>query len=146
MTAESASLYDSDILEWSERQCALLRQIAEGTPTNETPDWNNIIEELGDVGLNSLRACRSLLVQAIAHEMKAAAWPMTEYVSRWRHDAANFRIDAREVFTPSMRRRLDLDAIYRRALRELPLEIDGKRPLDLPPTCPMTLDELLGEP
>ncbi len=140
-----SDLYEADILEWSERQSELLRQIAAGTAPNEPPDWNNIIEELAEVGRNSLRACRSLLVQAIAHEMKAAAWPTTEYVARWRHDAANFRLDAREVFTPSMRGRLDLEAIYRRALRELPLEIDGTPPLPLPPTCPMTLDELLAE-
>jgi hypothetical protein len=140
-----SDLHEADILEWSERQSALLRQIAAGTPPNEPPDWHNIIEELAEAGLNRLRACRSLLVQAIAHEMKAAAWPTSEYVARWRHDAANFRVDAREVFTPFMRRRLDLEAIYRRALRELPPEIDGKPPLPLPPTCPMTLEELLAQ-
>lgn len=140
-----SDLYDVDVLEWSERQAALLRRIAVGAATNEAPDWDNIIEELTDVGRNSLRACRSLLMQAIAQEMKAKAWPDSEYVARWRHDAANFRLDAREVFTPSMRQRLDLDAIYRRALRELPLEIDGKKPLPAPPVCPMPLAELLGE-
>lgn len=76
-------LYDSDILTWSERQAELLRRIAAGEPPNEMPDWRNIIEELADVGRNSLRACRSLVVQAVAHEMKARAWPNSEYVARW---------------------------------------------------------------
>lgn len=137
--------YDTDILEWSERQTALLRRIAAGEPPNETPDWDNIIDELGDVGLNSLRACRSLLMQAIAHQLKAAAWPASNHAARWRHDAETFRLDAREVFTPSMRQRLDIDAIYRRALRELPPEIDGQKPIPPPPLCPITLAELLGE-
>ena len=138
-------LYGSDILEWSEHQAGLLRRLAAGEPVNETPDWPNIVEELADVGLNRLHACRSLLVQALAHDLKAAAWPTTQYVARWRHDATTFRLDAREVFTPSMRRRLDLDAIYLRALRELPAEIDGRPPLPLPAACPATLDELLSE-
>ena len=136
--------YDADILAWSDEQTALLRRLAAGEPINETPDWEHIIEELADVGLNTLRACRSLLVQALAHDLKAAAWPTSEYVARWRHDAENFRLDAREVFTPSMRQRLDIEAVYRRALRELPSEIDGRPPLSLPQICPATLDELLG--
>ena len=73
------------------------------------------MDELADVGLNSLRACRSLLVQAVAHDLKAAAWPDSQHVARWRHDAENFRLDARKVFAPSMRQR-----------------------------CPATLEELLG--
>ena len=96
------------------------------------------------MGLNSLRACRSLLVQAVAHDLKAAAWPDSQHVARWRHDAENFRLDAREVFAPSMRQRLDMEAIYRRALRELPPEIDRRPPLPLPERCPATLEELLA--
>jgi len=140
-----SDLYDSDILTWSERQAELLRRIAAGEPPNEMPDWANIIEELADVGRNSLRACRSLLVQAVAHEMKARAWPTSEYVARWRHDAENFKLDAREVYTKSMRQHLDLDSIYRRALRELPPEADHRQPLPAPTECPFSLDELLGE-
>ena len=137
------SEYETDSLAWSEEQAALLRRMASGE-TTVTPDWANIIEEIETVGLNSLRACRSLLIQALAHDLKAAAWPNTQYVGRWRHDAETFRMEAREVFTPSMRQRLDLDAIYRRALRELPDTIDGAPPLPAPPECPVTLEELLG--
>jgi len=140
-----SDLYDSDILTWSERQAELLRRIAAGEPPNEMPDWANIIEELADVGRNSLRACRSLLVQAVAHEMKTRAWPTSEYVARWLHDAENFKLDAREVYTKSMRQHLDLDSIYRRALRELPPEADHRQPLPAPTECPFSLDELLGE-
>ena len=137
--------YDADILAWSAEQTALLRRLAAGESINETPDWDHIIEELADVGLSTLRACRSLLIQALAHDLKAAAWPNSEYVARWRHDAEICRLDAREVFTPSMRQRLDIEAIYRRALRELPPEIDGRPALPLPQTCPATLDELFGK-
>ncbi len=138
--------YETDVLAWSERQSALLRRIAAGERVNDRDlDWSHIAEEIEDVGLSGLRAFRSLLVQALAHDMKAAAWPATAYVARWRHDAETFRLDAREVFAPSMRQKIDIEAIYRRALRELPPEIDGQKPLPLPATCPATLDELIAD-
>ncbi|HEX5328104.1 MAG TPA: DUF29 domain-containing protein [Acetobacteraceae bacterium] len=137
--------YETDVLAWSERQAALLRRLAAGERVNDRDlDWPNIAEEIQDAGLSSLRAFRSLLIQVLAHEMKAAAWPASVHAARWRHDAGNFRLDAREVFTPSMRQKIDLAAIYRRALRELPPEIDGCKPLPLPAVCPATLDELIA--
>ena len=45
-----------------------------------------------------------------------------------------------------MRQRLDLEKIYRRALRIIPETIDGQPPLPLlAATCPMSLSELLSE-
>lgn len=138
--------YETDVLAWSEQQAALLRRLAAGERVNDRDlDWTNIAEEIEDVGLSSLRAFRSLLVQALAHEMKAVAWPASVHAARWRHDAGNVRLDAREVFTPSTRQKIDLAAIYRRALRELPPEIDGCKPLPLPAACPATLDELIAD-
>ena len=58
-----SDLYDKDILEWSERQAELLRRHAAGERINDTDlDWSNIIEEVADVGRNTLRACRSQLL------------------------------------------------------------------------------------
>jgi Domain of unknown function DUF29 len=67
------SEYDTDILRWSEHQAGLLRQHAAGSRENDAIDWPNIIEEVEDVGRNSLRACRSLLLQALLHDLKAEA-------------------------------------------------------------------------
>jgi hypothetical protein len=44
-----------------------------------------------------------------------------------------------------MRQRLDLQTIYRRALRGLPVTIDDQPPLPVPDVCPFTLDELLAD-
>ena len=70
-----SGFYDEDVLEWSEHQARLLRLYAEGRPGNEPPDWANIIEELESVGRSQLSAVRSLLIQAIAHDLRAEAWP-----------------------------------------------------------------------
>jgi len=129
---QMGEFYDADILEWSEAG-------------NEVPDWANIIEEVESVGRSQLSAVKSLLVQALVHDLKAEAWPLVSYVPHWRAEARGFRGDAAEAFTPSMRQRIDIAELYRRALSRLPETIDGLAPLPVPDTCPVTLDDLLGE-
>ena len=43
-----------------------------------------------------------------------------------------------------MRQKIDLAGIYADALKALPEQMDGQPPQPLPPTCVMTLDELLA--
>ena len=138
-------LYDVDVLEWSEHQARLLRQHAAGEPANEAPDWTNIIEEVESVGRSQLSAVKSLLVQALLHDLKAEAWPLSREVPHWRAEARGFRGDAAEAFTPSMRQRIEVAALYHRAVNRMPESIDGVPPLPVEAVCPVTLDELLGD-
>ncbi len=137
-------LYEDDILEWSERQARLLRDHAAGRPGNEAPDWANVIEEIESVGRSQLSAVRSLLVQALLHDLKIAAWPLSRDVPHWRAEARGFRDEAADTYAPSMRQHIDMAELYRRALRRLPDIQDGQPPLPVPDACPATLDELLG--
>ena len=84
------------------------------------------------------------LVQALAHMLKAEAWPNSQTVPGWRADARHFRNEAAAAFSPSMRQKINLARLYRRALSELPETIDGQPKLPLPDDCPLTLDELLS--
>ena len=141
-----SELYDTDVLLWSEQQAALLRRLAAGERVNQQIDWENVVEEIESVGSEQLHAVESLLMQALAHMAKAEAWPSSRDVPHWRAEARRFRIEAAARFAPSMRQRLDLDKIYRRALRVIPETIDGQPPVPLlAATCPMTLNELLSE-
>lgn len=138
--------YDTDILVWSEHQAELLRRRAAGALVNDADlDWPNIAEEIESVGSAQLHAVQSLLVQALIHMLKAEAWPLARDVYHWRGEAVRFRGDAADRFTPSMRQRIDLERLYRRALRAMPDRIDSLPPLPVPPVCPVTLDELLAE-
>ena len=136
--------YDSDILEWSERQAALLRRRAAGDLVNEAElDWPNIAEEIEDVGRSELHAVESLLVQALRHMLKAEAWPLSRDAPSWRADAIDFRQQARRRFAPSMRPKIDVASLYADARRALPETMDGLPPLPNQSEIP-TLDELLG--
>jgi hypothetical protein len=139
-----SDLYDDDILLWGERQGELLRRIAAGEPVNERPDWVNIIEEVESVGRSDLRAVESLLLQAFMHMLKSEAWPDSLSVPVWQSDALLLRAQARRAFSPSMRQRIDVSALYADAVHAMPTMIDGRPPQPVSPICPMTLDELLG--
>ena len=143
-----ADLYDEDILQWSERQAELLRRMAQGDRVNDQVDWENVAEEIVDVGRSELRAVASHLVQALLRDLKAEAWPLSREVPHWRAEARGHRDDARAAFTRSMAQReeLEVSELYRRALRRMPEMIDGVPPLPVPAECPVTLDELLAEP
>jgi hypothetical protein len=138
--------YDSDILSWSERQAELLRRHVAGERINSADlDWPNIIEEVADVGRNTLRACRSHLLQALLHDLKAKAWPQSRNAPHWRSEASVARINAADAFTPSMRQWIDLTDLYAKAVRAMPESVDGQPPLSVETVCPVTLDELLQD-
>ena len=122
------SEYETDIVLWSEHQSELLRRVAAGERVNDQVDWENVIEEIADVGINTVRACRSLLLQALIHMLKAEAWPLSRDAPSWRAEAKRFRVDAADAFAPSMRQKIDVNAIYAKALRLLPEAIDGQPP------------------
>ncbi len=140
------SLYETDALAWSERQAALLRQVADGTRPNEKVDWPNVIEEVQDVGLSELRACQSLLEQALTHLLKLDAAPDGQDARHWRDEVRAFLNDAQRRFTPSMRQRLGLDDLYNRALRRARAMAEvGDQTPPWPQKCPFSLQELLSD-
>lgn len=142
-----ADLYDNDILLWSEHQADLLRRRAAGELVNEAElDWPNIAEEIESVGRSELRSVESHLVQALLHDLKAEAWPLSRDVPHWRAEARGHRADARRALAPSMRQKIDLAELYRDALRRMPDAMDGQAPAPVPQVCPVTLKELLAEP
>jgi len=141
-----SDLYDDDILLWSEHQARLLRRRAAGELVNDAElDWPNIAEEIESVGREQLHAVESFLVQALLHDLKAQAWPLSREVPHWRAEARRFRGDAASRRAPSMRQRIDMAKVYRRALRAMPETLDDQPPLPVPESCPVTLDELLAE-
>jgi len=140
-------LYERDALAWAEQQAALLRRLAAGEAVNEAVDWPNVIEEVEDVGQSQVRACRSLLRQALVHLLKLQAWPDSLAAGHWRSELVGFLIDARDCFTPSMRQRIDLGDVYGTALIQFRSGAnDPAPPRPLAETCPFGLDELLAKP
>jgi hypothetical protein len=138
-----SNLYDDDILLWSQAQAAALRRRA----ANEI-DWDNVAEEIEDVGKSQLRAVVSHLVLALLHDLKSEAWPASRDLPHWRAEARGHRDEARGADAPSMaqRKELAIERLWRAALRRMPETEDGLAPLPVPSECPATLAELLAPP
>jgi len=139
-----SDLYEDDIALWSEQQGDLLRRLARGEKVNEQIDWENVAEEIESVGRNERHAVESHLIQAMAHALKARAWPQSNALSHWDAEMRAARGDARRHFSPSMRQLIDMPDIYNAALDRVPEEIDGQPPQPLSVVCPLSLDELLA--
>ena len=138
-----STLYDADIVLWSEQQADKLRRIARGEQPNEV-DWENIVEEIESVGRSELKSVASLLRHALEHFLKAAAWPDAPSARKWVNEAYSFLDDAEDGWAPSMAQRIDLAQLYRRALDSVRrLDMDEGVPGPLPATCPVALDDLL---
>lgn len=138
-------LYEQDFLLWTEEQARLLQRLAAGEPgVNMAVDWPHVIEELEAMGRSELKACRALLRQAMAHLLKLHAWPGSGAAVHWAHEVRALLGDAAEEFSPSMRQRLDVAALYAdAAYRTRGMEDASGPPLPWPEACPWTLDDLL---
>ncbi len=138
------NLYEDDILLWSERQAALLRRLAAGEHVNDRHlDWANLGEEIEALGRAELRTVEALLTQAIVHRLKQTCWPLSNEVPLWHCREIRRRQDAADAFSPSMRQRVDLPRINRRAMQRLETTLDGVPPGPAPDLSAVTLDEWL---
>ena len=139
-------LYEHDVLAWADHQAVLLRRLAAGEGVNEAVDWPHVIEEVQDVGLSELRACQSLLEQALTHLLKLHTMPDSQSAKHWRDEVRAFRHDVQRRFTPSMQQRIGLDDLYDKAIERVraAMEDNGVVLLPLPEACPFTLEDLIG--
>lgn len=142
------SLYDADILLWSEQQADLLRRLARGERVNDAVDWENLIEEVGDVGRSEFNSVASLLEVGLIHLLLAHGSPRPEPVAHWRSEAITALAGATRRYAPSMGQRIDLGEIWAIALlasREK-LASDGGPATALPDACPFAVGDLIRRP
>src|SRR5271165_4336266 len=139
-------LYERDALAWSERQAALLRRVARGERVNDV-DWDHVVEEIEDVGRSELHAVEWYVEQLLALLLRLRGWPELRSRDHWRGEIVTSRAGAARGFAPSMRQRIDLEGIYRTAVRQIePRRYGGRHMLTSPATCPVTLDQMLSLP
>jgi hypothetical protein len=104
----------------------------------------HVVEEIENVGLSELNAVHPYLWQILVNLLKSHGWPTLGACRHWRSEIVAFQTDAQHRFAPSMRQRIDLEAIYARAALQIePLLYGGKAGLAAPANCPVTLDALL---
>jgi hypothetical protein len=144
MATIAKALYDTDFVEWTAQNAALLRQ-----GRFDEVDLEHVAEEIEDLGERDLVAVRSQLRRMLMHLVKQKIQPERDGAS-WRGSIVNAQgaiIDYLEN-SPSLLRPLtdSLPATYRRAIKEALSEtgLAGQRnDLGIPETCPFNLSQLL---
>jgi hypothetical protein len=144
-----STLYDDDILLWSEQQAAAIRRLRETTRglPNEL-DIENVAEEIESVGRSELATVESYIELILVHLIKLVVEPEAESVRHWREEVGGFHSGLRRRYAPSMRRRVDIDEIWNDAREQLRLGSGGAEPEvvgRLADKCPVVLDDLLGK-
>ena len=139
------TLYDTDVLVWSEQQAELLRRLARGERVNGV-DWENVVEEVESVGRSEFQAVASLLDVALTHLLAVFASPSPEPMPHWRSEARAALARAARRASPSMAGRLDLQDLWGLARDSAADKLGpyGGPARAMPDACPFTVAELLN--
>lgn len=137
------SLYDSDFCRWTSVMADRLRNRDAGSL-----DWENLAEEIEDVGKSLSRELRSRFKVLIAHLLKWQFQPELREGSTWLGTIVEQRIDIIDLLeeSPSLQAKVsDVWAkFYRDAVRIVAAEMRvDKR--TLPVSCPYTQQQVLDD-
>ena len=145
-----SSLYETDILAWSEQQSAVLRRLKERRDLPNELDLENVADEVEDVGRSELHAVESLLLNILVHLILLWAEPDSSVVRGWVAEIAAWNVMVARRITPSMRAKIDLSSLWQDATKVTAAKLVGSadgtrfesRLSPLP--CPFLLDDLLN--
>ncbi len=145
-------LYETDVLAWSEQQAEALRELAFRRDLPNALDLDHILEEIEDVGQSQMNAGKSFIRLILGHAVKCVVDPDAPSLRHWHAEIGNWQNELADRLSPSMRHRIDLDVLWRRAVRQAELDLmeqgydgDGMATFRGVP-CPVALDDLLGDP
>lgn len=141
---QRTSLYDEDILLWSEQQAEALRQLRHLRNVPAALDLENVVEEIESAGNEQLYVVESRLRLILGHLIKRTCEPMADATPHWRSEIMNWHGDLLNRYAPSMAGHLDMDRVWRRALRQT-IGSTSARQRNVPSECPFGLAELLNE-
>ena len=98
-----SDLYDRDFLLWTEDQARALRQAKDA---NLPLDWDNLAEEIEDLGKAERQGVRSEIRRILRHLFKLEATRPAEPRNAWRRTVQEARVEIEDVFedSPSLRR------------------------------------------
>lgn len=149
------SLYETDFAAWADEQARLLRAAAAGDQESSARiDWENVIEEIADLGDEKRADITSHLRTVLEHLLKLEYSPAVDPRNGWRVSISRALGDIEGVIerNPSLKVHLrdpgTLEAAYRYARRDAAkaLELFDKVPPKLiPADCPYALADILDD-
>jgi hypothetical protein len=96
-------LYETDYVAWAEAQAAALR--ARGAGRNAL-DYDNLAEEVADLGKSEIHACESQIANIIEHLLKIEFVGPIQALPHWRKEVRGFRRQLNRHLTRTIENRL----------------------------------------
>jgi hypothetical protein len=101
------TLYDQDFVAWTEQQARALR-VAGRSGSNEPLDWENLAEEIEDLGKSNRRVLRSQILRILRHLIKLQFSPALDPRRGWYESVIDARSEIELLLrdSPSLRRQI----------------------------------------
>lgn len=132
--------YEEDYYLWTQTMAEKLK-----IKDYSNVDWENIIEEIEDMGRSQKRAVESLLLRLTEHLLKLKYWysEIDRNQKHWESEVVNFRVLLQKRLKESPSLKAKLPEIYDEILA------DSQRAMsklfDLPGQVELTLEQVLDE-
>ena len=132
--------YEQDYYQWTQAMVKALRE-----RDYSSLDWENLIEEIEDMGKSQKRAIESLLMRLTEHLLKLKYWEAENKRNQghWRSEIVNFRILLKKRLNDSPSLKAKLAEIYaeifpgcKRSVQQL---------FDLPEQVELKLEQVLDD-
>ncbi|WGM45367.1 hypothetical protein KOAAANKH_00229 [Brevundimonas sp. NIBR10] len=104
--ASQTDLYERDYLAWTEVQARALRARTGG---ENALDYDNLAEEIEDLGKSEYRACESQIENILEHLLKIEFVGPMQTIPHWRKELRQFRRDLNRRLTLTIENRLRPD-------------------------------------
>ena len=140
---EDADLYNRVFYAWTQDQAARLRALGR----DNRFDVAHVANEIEDLGRSQLNTVASHLEKLLMHLIKLAWSPATAPRAHWRQEVLEHQSEAQRTFSEAMRRNIDLDRIWRKAIQRARMALidRGEPALPIPAKPPFELDTLLDD-
>jgi hypothetical protein len=136
-------LYERDFYAWTQDQAVRLRSLT----GNNRFDVERVAEEIQDLGVSERKTVESHILNMLVHLLKLAHSPAAEPRAVWVDEVLQFQSEAEIHYTPSMRQHIDLDRIWRKAVKRANVSLInyGEPGISNTLQIPFSLDELLTD-
>ncbi|MFC5345086.1 DUF29 domain-containing protein [Brevundimonas staleyi] len=118
LTRPANDLYERDYVAWTESQASALRSRRGG---ENALDYDNLAEEIEDLGKSEQRACESQIENIIEHLLKIEFVGPAETIPHWKGEVIGFRQELKKRLTRTIQNRLEpaLDESFAYAIKRL---------------------------
>ena len=132
--------YEQDYYQWTQVMARALRE-----RDLENLDWENLIEEIEDMGKSQKRAIESLLMRLTEHLIKLKYWEEQKVRNskHWRAEIVNFRVLLHKRLKDSPSLQAKLEEMYREILPDCKQSVEQL--CELPEEIELNLEQILDK-